>query len=115
VFCPKGVYRLRGLRETLRIFDTPQAPPSRGEPGFRPEGGSRTSHDCNALQIDANGDFDVILSADRPAGHAGDWWKLAPTTNKLILRMVSSNWDGEQQPTISIERMDAPVVRPRPP
>lgn len=111
---PTGVYRLRGLRGTLRMFDIAQSPPSPGEPGYKPERGSRTSHDCNALGLDEHGRFDVILSPQRPPGHAGDWWKLEPTTNKLILRMVSSDWEREQNATISIERVDAPVTRPRP-
>jgi hypothetical protein len=111
---PAGVYRLRGLRGTLRMFDIAQSPPSPGEPGFKPERGSRVSHNCNALQVDQHGRFDVILSAERPAGHAGDWWKLEPTTNKLLMRMVSSDWGKEQSPTIAIERLNAPANRPRP-
>ena len=55
------------------------------------------------------------MSGSRPKGHDGDWWKLEPTTNKLLLRMVSSDWDGEEDPTISIERLDVPPTRPRPP
>lgn len=109
-----GVYRLRGLRGTLRMFDIAQSPPAPGEPGYKPERGSRTSHDCNALRVDEHDRFDVILSAARPAGYTGDWWKLETTTNKLILRMVSSDWRREQSPTISIERVDLPITRPRP-
>jgi hypothetical protein len=65
------------------------------------------------LRVDQHDRFDVILSAARPAGYAGDWWKLETTTNKLILRMVSSDWQREQSPTISIERVDLPITRPR--
>jgi len=111
---PAGVYRLRGRRGALRMFDIAQSPPSPGEPGFKPQRGSRTSHDCNALRVDDEDRFDVILSAERPAGHAGDWWKLEPTTTKLLVRMVSCDWAEERSPTISIERLDVPVARPRP-
>jgi hypothetical protein len=111
---PTGTYRLRGLRGTLRMFNISQSPPSPFEPGFKPENRSRTSHDFNALQVDAQGRFDVILSPERPSQHSGDWWKLEPATNKLLLRMVSSDWGSEQNPTLSIERLDKPVVRPRP-
>jgi hypothetical protein len=111
---PDGVYRLRGVRGTLRMFDIAQSPPAPGEPGYKPERGSRISHDCNALRVDEQGRFDLILSPERPAGYAGDWWKLEPTTNKLLLRMVSSDWEHERSPTISIERVDVPVTRPRP-
>ena len=64
--------------------------------------------------MDAQGRFDVIRSPERPAGHTGDWWKLEPTTNKLLMRMVGADWAGEAQPTVSIERLDRPVTRPRP-
>jgi hypothetical protein len=111
---PDGTYRLRGKRGALRMFNISQAPPSPHEPGFRPEGGARPAHDFNALAVDAEGGFDVILSPERPAGHAGDWWKLEPTTNKLLMRMVGADWAGEAQPTVSIERLDRPVSRPRP-
>ena len=111
---PDGIYRLRGRRGTLRMFNAAEAPPSPGEPGFKPEGGARPVHDFNVLHVDDQGRFDVILSGERPAGHHGDWWKLEPTTNKLLLRMVSADWQHEDDPTLSIERLDRPVVRPRP-
>jgi hypothetical protein len=111
---PGGTYRLRGRRGSLRMFNISQSPPSPFEPGFRPVGGARTAHDLNALAVDDQGRFDVILSPERPAGHAGDWWKLEPTTNKLLLRMVSADWAGEENPTLAIERLDAPAPRPRP-
>lgn len=112
---PNGVYRLCGLRGTLRMFNISQSPPSPGEPGFKPgQGGPRASHDFNALHVNDQGRFDVILSSERPAGYTGDWWKLEPTTNKLLLRMVSADWKLEQDPALSIERLDAPVTRPRP-
>ena len=111
---PDGVYRMRGRRGSLRMFNISQSPASPYEPGFVPgRGGPRTSHDFNALGVDAKGRFDVILSAERPAGYTGDWWKLEATTNKLLMRMVSSDWAGEESPTISIERLDGPVTRPR--
>jgi hypothetical protein len=55
----------------------------------------------------------VLLSPTRPQGYQGDWWPLYPSTSKLLLRMVSADWGKEQQLTVSIERVDAPVTRPR--
>jgi hypothetical protein len=112
---PEGTYRLRGVRGTLRMFNVSQSPPSPGEPGFRPGPAPRPAHDFNALEVDGGGRFDVILSRERPAGYTGDWWKLEPTTTKLLLRMVSADWSREQDPTLSIERLDAPAPRPRVP
>ena len=111
---PEGVYRLRGVRGSLRMFNVSQAPPSPGEPGFKPEGGPRPRHEFGELQADKDDRFDVILSAERPEGYTGDWWKLEPTTNKLLVRMVSADWAGERNPTLTIERLDIPAPRSRP-
>jgi hypothetical protein len=112
---PDGVYRLRGLRGSLRMFNVAQSPPIPGEPGFKPEPAPRPAHDFNALEVDDQGRFDVIISRERPTAYAGDWWKLEPTTSKLLLRMVSSDWSQEQNPTLAIERLDVPAPRPRVP
>lgn len=111
---PEGVYRLRGVRGTLRLFNVSQSPPSPGEPGFKPEGGPRPRHELADVQVDAQGRFDVILSAERPKGYTGDWWKLEPTSTRLLVRMVSADWAKEQDPTLTIERLDVPAPRPRP-
>jgi hypothetical protein len=97
------------------MFNVAQSPPTPGEPGFKPGPAPRPAHDFNALEVDADGRFDVIISAERPAGYTGDWWKLEPTTTKLLMRMVSSDWSREQNPTVSIERLDVPAPRPRVP
>jgi hypothetical protein len=113
---PGGTYRLRGKRGTVRIASIGQAPPAPGEPGAtsgRP-GPTTNYEDLNALHADAQGRFDVLLSAARPAGYKGDWWPLDPKANKLMLRLVSSDWSQERDPTLSIERVDKPLERPRP-
>jgi hypothetical protein len=111
----RGIYRLRGRRGSLRIFSIGQTGPTPGERGATNTqvGPMRGFQDLNALPVDAQGDFDLLLSATRPKGYSGEWWELYPETNKLLLRAVSSNWGHEQDPTIAIERLDIPVERPR--
>lgn len=113
---PGGAYRIRGRRGALRMLNIAQVGPSPGEPGFTPgqPRPPRVHHDFNALRVDRRGRFDVLLSPERPADHRGDWWQLLPTTNKLLLRMVSADWAAERDPTMSIERIDRPVERARP-
>lgn len=77
-------------------------------------GKPRPVHDMNTLKVDAEGRYDVILSASRPQGYSGDWWQLDPTSNMLLVRMVGSEWSKEREPTLSIERLDIPATRPRP-
>ncbi len=48
----------------------------------------------------------MILSAERPAGHTGDWWQLAPTTKRLLMRKCSCDWRNEQDARVAISRVD---------
>lgn len=114
-----GTYRLRGQRGSLRIAIIAQRAPFPCEPGGEKgkdqPGASVGHHDLNALPVDEDGAFDVILSQERPAGYDGPWWKMEPNTNKLWLRGVKADWKNEVAPTMSIERLDiAPGGRPRP-
>jgi hypothetical protein len=113
---PGGTYRLRGKRGSLRMVRIAESGPAPYEPGFvaPAPGKMRTSHDFNTLHADAAGNVDVLLSQTRPADYRGDWWPLAPDTSRLLLRLVKSDWQREIEPSISIERLDRPVERPRP-
>jgi hypothetical protein len=113
---PGGAYRLRGRRGTLRMFKISQVSPNLGEGGTNAKhvGAASTDGDANALGVDQEGRFDVLLSPVRPPDYQGDWWQLDTSANRLLLRMVSSDWKKEVDPTISIERVDVPVNRPRP-
>jgi hypothetical protein len=105
---PAGVYRLRGRRGSLNQTKIGQVVPRNAE-----SGAGRAHLDINTLAVDADGCFDVLISAARPTGYTGDWWELRPAANKLMLRMVSYDWANEQPPTFSLERVDRPMGRPR--
>lgn len=107
---PGGSYRLRGLRGSLNLAVLAQMVPQ-GSPGA----GSRAHLKLSDLRVDSQDRFDVLLSPARPAGYTGDWWELNPAAQGLMLRLVSANWGREQSPTLAIERVDAPVGRPRVP
>src|SRR3974390_370274 len=113
---PGGTYRLRGRRGTLRMFKISQVSPNLGEGGTKAKhvGAAGADGDANALRVDHEGRFDVLLSPVRPADYKGDWWQLDPAANRLLLRMVSSDWKKETDPTFWIERVDVAVTRPRP-
>jgi hypothetical protein len=109
---PGGTYRIRGELGSLRIlslglFDPMPIGPALNLP-------VPTYYDFKKLKVDSNGRFDVLLSPERPAGYAGDWWQLKPHTTQLLLRQVAFDWVTERDPRISIERLDRPVERPRP-
>lgn len=112
---PGGTYRLRGRRGSMnqaRIAEV--GPRPKQVEGTVNLGAPRPVHDLNTLKVDAEGRYDVILSPTRPANYEGDWWQLDPTSNRLLVRMVGSEWGKEVEPSLSIERLDVPAPRPRP-
>jgi hypothetical protein len=115
---PGGTYRIRGNRGSVRMARiaqvAPRIPGKVDANGMPVLGAPRVVFDINALKVDAQGNFDVIASPARPEGYTGDWWSLKPDTNALMMRWVSSDWAREKDPTISIERVDLPIQRPRP-
>jgi len=112
---PGGVYRLRGRRGSMNQANIAEVGPRPKQvEGSVNLGAPRPVHNLNALNADAEGRYDVILSPTRPEGYTGDWWQLDPTSNTLLVRMVGSEWGKEVEPTLSIERLDIPAPRPRP-
>jgi hypothetical protein len=112
---PGGTYRLRGRRGSMnQALIAEVGPRPKQVEGSVDLGKPRPVHDLNTLKLDAEGRYDVMLSPTRPAGHMGDWWQLDPTTNMLLVRMVSADWGRESEPTLSIERLDIPAARARP-
>lgn len=107
---PGGSYRITGKQGSVNLAVIAQVVPQ-GEAGA----GARAHLDLSELKTDAQGRFDVLLSAERPQDYKGDWWQLNPAARMLMLRLVSSDWNKEVEPTLSIERVDKPVGRPRPP
>lgn len=110
VITPGGTYRLRGHRGSLRIARIGMFGPAATDGTIRALG----YHDLNALRVNDDGNFDVLLSPAKPAGYSGDWWQLDPSATALLLRQMASDWSKERDPSISIERVDAPATRPRP-
>ena len=111
---PGGSYRLRGERGSIRIANVSQFAPRPAEKNGQSGIYTVSDHSLNALQVDEHGRYDVIISPVKPEGYTGDWWQLDPTTVTLMVRMVSSDWANERDPTLSIERLDVPATRPRP-
>jgi len=73
---------------------------------MEPLGPSLGTLDFDSLQLDAQGRFSLLLSAERPAGWAGDWHRLDPSARSLSLRQASYTWGEGQEARIAIERID---------
>lgn len=75
-------------------------------------GPSLGSVDFDTLTLDAEGRFDLLLSAERPAQWRGDWRPLDPKARSLVLRQAAYDWGTGRDGRFAIERIDTPH-RPR--
>lgn len=107
---PGGSYRIRGVQGTVNHTVLAQMVPQDISIS-----GPRSHLHLSSLTSDEHGRFDVLLSAEKPEEYSGDWWQLHPAAHTLLLRIVSTDWAGGVGPTLSIERVDRPIGRPRPP
>jgi hypothetical protein len=106
-----GSYRITGERGTTRMFILAQLGPDTIRTG-KPSPALFT-YDFDSLAKDADGNFDVIISRERPAGYAGDWWELHPRAEKFMLRIVGCRWGVEREPRFGIDRLDVPAPKGR--
>jgi hypothetical protein len=87
----EGSYRLRGEIGSVRILRVGLFGPPPTSSSFSLP--TPTYYDLKTLHVDAQGHFDVVLSQERPANYTGDWWKLEPNTQQLLLRQVVDHSD----------------------
>jgi Protein of unknown function (DUF1214) len=65
------------------------------------------------LVTDENGNFEVLLSPEKPANHTGNWWKLESGSVFILVRQRAYDWLAEEDARLAIERVDVPAIRPR--
>ena len=106
--CPDCLYMRATLRggETYRLFG------NRGTAryvGLQTMNGIASTANTlvDELEVDANGDFEVVLSADE---HEGNWMRVEGDHPTLIVRHFFYDWDAEQPSVLQIERIGAEVV-----
>ena len=108
-----GVYEIIGFRGTTRFVEiTQQQQDMMGMDVFnRPQGDTvprkgPTTHDLDELTIADDGSFRVVLSAERPEGHTGDWWPMDPGVKRLLMRFCACDWINEVDARVAINRLD---------
>lgn len=104
-----GTYRLTGDRGTcpdvsLMPMGGPTAAGIKTYPAI----------DLGAFDLDADGRLDLVLSAERPDGHCGQWCAIAPDVRSLMLRSVSDDWGQHRDPLLAITRLDSASRHQRP-
>ena len=106
-------YRVSGNRGTCALvtFNT-----QRGWVGMvddRSQMGFGRDFDDRSLAIGPDGDFEVIFSAQRPAGYTGNWSEIAPEATAMVVRYRMVDWENERDPQLSIECLDPVPLKPR--
>jgi hypothetical protein len=107
-------YRLSGNRGTVKmlLINTQGALP--GLPGEVDYTGVRYADiDDRSLTLADNGDFELLISRDRPAGHRSNWLPIKPGATVLMTRYRSYDWAHETDPVMAIECLDPVGPKPR--
>ncbi|MAT50989.1 MAG: hypothetical protein CMK32_07385 [Porticoccaceae bacterium] len=100
----RGQYRLSGYRGDglFLMFDF-----IAGGLGVLDDlGPSLGTLDIDDFTLGPNGEFDILLSSERPEGHTGDWHRLDPTARTMNMRQASYHWGVDKEARIAIERID---------
>jgi hypothetical protein len=104
---PLGVYEISGYRGTSRFVEITQQSFDMMHPSDMEQGSPvPTINDLDDLELDDNGSFTVVLSAERPAGYRGDWWELHPGARRLLMRKCACDWEREIDARVAISRVD---------
>ncbi|MBB5705075.1 hypothetical protein [Sphingopyxis panaciterrulae] len=99
-----GTYRLSGTRGTTLFVHVGIGS---GYIGVDDQAGPSVGHiDLDTLSLGEGGRFSVILSAERPAGYDGDWYRLPANARTIGIREASYDWENEIDSRIAIERLD---------
>jgi len=69
--------------------------------------------DSGDLQIDADGNFELLLSQEKPEGYTGNWLKIAEGAHVLMTRYRSYDWVNEVDPRMSIRCLNPVGLKPR--
>ena len=104
---PDCRYLVRGTRGTVKMITFNTMMNNAGYPGPVDMTGEQYSDlDDRTLQIEADGTFEILLSAQKPEGHTGNWLQIKPKATMLMIRLRSYDWVNEIDPTLTIENLD---------
>jgi hypothetical protein len=108
--CPDCIYTGSGLRggDTYRLWG------NRGSAryvGLQTMAGMASTANVllDEIELESNGDFEMILSGDE---QSGNWMKVADDATQLVVRHFFYDWDTEVASTLHIEKLSGPPPLP---
>jgi hypothetical protein len=106
-------YRLAGNRGTVKmlLINTQGALPGLGDADHT--GVRYADIDDRSLILDAAGNFEILISREKPSGHTGNWLPIKPGASVLMTRYRSYDWINEIDPVMSIQCLDPVGPKPR--
>jgi len=117
LYCPISSdysYRISGNRGTVKMVTFTTQLSLSGFPWENDIVGTYYNDiDSGDLQTDSDGNFELLLSTERPAGHTGNWLKIAPGARVVMTRYRSYDWENEIDPRMSIECLDPVGLKKR--
>lgn len=106
-------YRVSGNRGTCKILSFTSQTAASGTVDQMPRPNGHNELDTNDLGIGLGEEFEILFSAERPAGYTGHWGRIDPTATYMYLRYRSYDWLNEVDPQLSIECLDPVPPKPR--
>lgn len=106
-------YRVSGNRGTVRILSFTSQRHMSGMVDDISMIGGHNEIDESGIEFGADGDFEILFSAERPPGYRGNWAKIDPEATGLFTRFRSYDWESEIDPVLSIECLEAVPPKPR--
>lgn len=106
-------YRISGNRGTVAILSFTS---QHGMSGMVENAEDIFGHndiDDADIAFGPDGSFEVLFSAERPAGHTGNWAPIHPQATGLFVRYRMYDWEREVDPVLSIECLAPVPMKPR--
>jgi len=106
-----GRYRIVGRRGTVSLLNVNLFAGSTGLSKISPRGELAVP----ASLPGESGDFEILLSAERPERYDGLWLPLDPTQSEhfILVRYVAKDWSTEIDPQIAIEPLHSSIRKVR--
>jgi hypothetical protein len=118
LYCPISgdyQYKITGNRGSVYMitFNTQAALPGIPWAPIDRTGEFYSDLDDGDLTLDKDGNFEILLSTEKPAGYTGDWLQIKPGAVCLMTRYRSYDWVNEVDPVMSIECLNPVGLKKR--